>query len=65
MARLLTMQARYRWEIAPLTDLYLVYNRGNTLPNQVEAGFDDLFEEAIQQPIIDYVVLKLRWRFSN
>ena len=64
-ASLLTMQARYRWEIAPLTDLYLVYNRGNTLPNQVEAGFDDLFEEAIQQPIIDYVVLKLRWRFSN
>lgn len=64
-ASLLTLQARYRWEIAPLTDLYVVYNRGNTLPNQVDADFDELFEEAIQQPIIDYLVVKLRWRFSN
>jgi hypothetical protein len=64
-ASLLTVQARYRWEIAPLTDFYVVYNRGNTLPNQVDASFADLFEEAIDQPIIDYLVVKLRWRFSN
>ncbi len=28
---ILTAQVRYRWEIAPLTDLYLVYNLGNSL----------------------------------
>jgi len=64
-ASLLTLQARYRWEIAPLTDFYVVYNRGNTLPNRYDASFGDLFEEAIQEPIVDYLVVKLRWRFSN
>jgi len=64
-ASLLTLQARYRWEIAPLTDFYVVYNRGNTLPNQVDAEFDDLFEASHPGPIIDYLVVKLRWRFSN
>lgn len=64
-ASLFTLQARYRWEIAPLTDLYVVYNRGNTLPNRVDAGFGDLFEEAVREPIIDSFIVKLRWRFSN
>jgi len=62
---LFTLQARYRWEIAPLTDFYLVYNRGNTLPNRVDASFGDLFEEAFQDPIINTFIAKLRWRFSN
>ena len=62
---LLTMQARYRWEIAPLTDLYLVYNRGNTLPNAVDASFSDLFDDGIRHPIINSLVAKLRWRFGN
>jgi hypothetical protein len=62
---LLTVQARYRWEIAPLTDLYLVYNRGNTLPNLGEAEFADLLDDSIRHPIINSYVAKLRWRFSN
>jgi hypothetical protein len=62
---LLTMQVRYRWEIAPLTDLYLVYNRGNTLPNQIDEGLGDLFEQAYLHPIIYNFVAKLRWRFGN
>lgn len=62
---LLTMQVRYRWEIAPLTDLYLVYNRGNTLPNQFDEGLGDLFEQAYLHPIIYNFVAKLRWRFGN
>jgi hypothetical protein len=60
-----TMQARYRWEIAPLTDLYVVYNRGNTLPNQVDAGYGSLLSDAFRDPIINSVVAKLRWRFAN
>lgn len=62
---LFTLQARYRWEIAPLTDLYVVYNRSNTLPNQVDAGFGDLLRDVYRDPIIDSFVVKLRWRFGN
>jgi hypothetical protein len=60
-----TLQARYRWEIAPLTDFYLVYNRGNSLPNQVDASFGELWDDTYHNPTIDYVVAKLRWRFGN
>jgi hypothetical protein len=62
---LFTLQARYRWEIAPMTDLYLVYNRSNTLPNQVDAGFGDLLRDVYRDPIINSFIVKLRWRFSN
>jgi hypothetical protein len=62
---LMTMQVRYRWELAPLTDLYLVYNRGNTLPNQFDASLGELFDEAYEHPIVYNFVAKLRWRFGN
>ena len=67
---LLTTQIRYRWEIAPLTDFYLVYNRGNTY-NEVlglgdpETGIGDLFSRSYEKPIIDSFVAKLRYRFGN
>jgi hypothetical protein len=60
-----TMQARYRWEIAPLTDLYIVYNRGSTLPNQIDASYSSLLNDALRDPIIDSFMAKLRWRFAN
>jgi Domain of unknown function (DUF5916) len=62
---IVTAQVRYRWEIAPLTDLYLVYNRGNTLPNQVGSGFSTLFQDALADPVINSFVAKLRYRFGN
>ena len=62
---LMTAQLRYRWEIAPLTDFFLVYNRGNSLANQIDSPFDDLFDDVLREPIIDSVVAKLRWRFGN
>jgi hypothetical protein len=62
---LFTLQARYRWEIAPMTDLYLVYNRSNTLPNKVDAGFSDLLRDVYRDPITNSFIVKLRWRFSN
>ena len=62
---LLTTQIRYRWEIAPLTDLFIVYNRGNTLPNQVDVPLTDLFSDAFDNPIVDSYVAKLRYRFGN
>ena len=61
----LTAQIRYRWEIAPLTDLFIVYNRGNYLPNQLGSSFDDLLVDSFSDPVIDSFIAKLRYRFSN
>ena len=61
----LTTQIRYRWEIAPLTDLFIVYNRGNYLPNQLGSSFDDLLADSFSDPVIDSFIAKLRYRFSN
>ncbi len=67
---LLTTQLRYRWEIAPLTDFYLVYNRGNSLRNSIgldatETELGQLFSDSYDDPIIDTFVAKLRYRFGN
>lgn len=62
---LLTTQLRYRWEIAPLTDLFVVYTRGNRLNTIDDDAFSNLFTESFQDPIVDFFVAKLRWRFGN
>jgi hypothetical protein len=56
---------RYRWEIAPLSDLFLVYTRGSNLPSQPEDGLGDLFTDALNDPVIDVFVMKLRYRFGR
>lgn len=62
---LLAAQLRYRWEIAPLTDLYVVYNRGNRLPARNEDEFSSLFSDSFDDPLVDSLIVKLRWRFGN
>lgn len=61
----LTFQARYRWEIAPLSDLFLVYTRGNNLPVNEFDEFPGLFQRAWNSPIVDSVAFKLRYRFGS
>ena len=61
----LTTQLRYRWEIAPLTDLYVVYNRGNRLFFRGGIDFQSLFEESFDDPLVDSFIVKLRWRFGT
>jgi hypothetical protein len=61
----MTVQARYRWQIAPLSDLFIVYTRGSNVPdNSVDDGFDDLFSDALSEPLVDLFVIKLRYRFG-
>ena len=60
-----TTQLRYRWEIAPLSDLFIVYTRGSNLPNRQSDAFNDLFRDALTNPIIDTFVVKLRYRISS
>jgi hypothetical protein len=62
---LLTAQLRYRWEIAPLTDLFVVYNRGNNTLTRTHEPFDDLFTDAFDDPLVDLFIIKLRYRFAN
>ena len=61
----LTAQLRYRWEIGPLSDLFVVYTRGANLPDPEYEGFDDLFVDALQEPVVDVFVVKLRYRFGS
>ena len=61
----MTVQLRYRWEIAPLSDLFIVYTRGANLPNRSGQDFDYLFRDALNEPIIDVLTMKLRYRFGS
>lgn len=61
----LTFQARYRWELAPLSDLFIVYTRGNSLPINEFDDFPGLFQRAWNDPIADTVAIKLRYRFGS
>jgi hypothetical protein len=61
----LATQLRYRWELAPLSDLFIVYTRGSNLPNRGDDSMGNLFEDALNNPIVERFVIKLRYRFGN
>lgn len=61
----LTFQARYRWEIAPLSDLFVVYTRGSNVPSTPSEDFSDLLRDAWTDKIVDIFVVKLRYRLGN
>ncbi len=62
---LLTAQARYRWEIAPLTDVFVVYNRGSQVREAGQDSFSGLFDDAFSDPLVDSLIIKLRYRFGG
>ena len=60
-----TFQARYRWEIAPLSDLFIVYNRGsNIFLEETSTEFSSLLSNSLSEPDTEMLVMKLRYRFS-
>lgn len=61
----LTFQARYRWEIAPLSDLFIVYTRGSNLPANSFETFQDLLERSWNDSIVDTIAIKLRYRLGS
>jgi len=61
----LTAQLRYRWEIAPLSDLYVVYTRGSHLVTPGDDDFEDFFRAALTDPLVSVFVVKLRYRFGT
>lgn len=61
----LSFQARYRWEIAPLSDLFVVYTRGSDLPNRPGDSFSELLSDGWTKRGADSLVVKLRYRLGN
>ena len=60
----LNLQLRYRWEIAPLSELFVVYTlNGNE--RQVAGTFPDLFDDALADPVNEQLVVKLRYRLGS
>jgi hypothetical protein len=60
-----TFQARYRWELAPLSDLFIVYTRGSDVPSMPGDDFGELLSEAWTDALIDVFVIKLRYRLGS
>ena len=61
----LNFQIRYRWQIAPLSDLFVVYTKGDFVRFDDLIGFGDLFQQSWQNPLGDMLVVKLRYRVGS
>ncbi len=62
----MSFQLRYRWEIAPLSDIFVVYTRladdSARLTNQ---NFVDVFSDAYDAPLVNQFVVKIRYRLGS
>jgi len=56
-------QVRYRYEIAPLSNIYLVYSRGGSSADIVDQGVWSTFNEGWDNRTADNFVAKIRYRF--
>jgi hypothetical protein len=61
----MVFQARYRWEIAPLSDLFVVYTRGGNTPGSLFDDYTGLLQESWSEPVVDTFVVKLRYRLGS
>ena len=61
----MSFQIRYRWEIAPMSDLFLVYTKQADLPASVGQDFGSMLTEAFDNPVAEQLVLKLRYRWGT
>lgn len=61
----LNVQLRYRWEIAPMSDLFVVYTKNGNLRGDNDRSFSSLFSDANDMPIAEQLVVKLRYRFGS
>ena len=59
----LSFQIRYRYEIDPLSNFYLVYTRGGGYFFGDEAGTSKIFRTTWQEPEANTFAAKIRYRF--
>ena len=60
----LAFQIRYRWQIAPLSDLFIVYTKGAKSELDL-MSFRDLFEDSWDNPLGEQITVKLRYRLGS
>lgn len=63
--RNLGFQIRYRYELAPLSDLYLVYGRGGLALDEASRPLADLLGDALSLRDDEQILFKLSYRFAN
>jgi hypothetical protein len=61
----MVFQLRYRWEIAPLSDLFVVYTRGGSLDQTQDRDFRALLADNFEDPDTDQLVVLLRYRLGS
>lgn len=62
----LAFQLRYKYQFAPLSDLYIVYSRGGSTwekSNENQQGFGGLFSDSFEGTTADQLTMKVRYRF--
>ena len=64
-ATLMTMQLRYRWKIAPLTDLFVVYSRVSDDRLEGLLDMDDVAEQTWDAPLYADFIVKFRYRLGS
>ncbi len=60
----MNFQVRYRWEIAPLSDIFIVYTRNGNQRSEL-INFNQQFNNAWDEPLASQLVMKLRYRFGT
>jgi hypothetical protein len=60
----INMQLRYRWEIAPLSELSVVYTLSGSQSDRT-GGFQDLLQDAYDEPVGEQLIIKLRYRLGT
>lgn len=61
----MSLQLRYRWELAPLSDLFVVYQNRAALAATGDRGFGQLFSDTFEETIGENLAVKLRYRFGS
>lgn len=61
----LGLQIRWRYELAPLSDLYIVYGRGGFGAQDETRSLGDLLGDATELRDSDQLLIKVSYRFSN
>ncbi len=59
----LGVQARFRYEFKPLSELYVVYTYGGSAFDEGQRSFSELFDDSIDGVIAHQFLVKLAWRF--
>jgi hypothetical protein len=60
----LAFQARYRYELGPLSEVFLVYSRGGGIKVDGEGiGFQETFRRSLNEPTAERLLFKIKQHF--